>query len=527
MLAQLSFAHLAVACALSLACAFAYYVVQWTRHELRIRKIGGTRAPSLASNPLTGPFTAASWFYRAAKAQMRNQLLEHYTEFYNAATLECPDCVEIQVMPRERYLLTRDPEHIKAVLTTQFSDFGKGPRFHDLWRPFLGDSIFTTDGQLWHDSRSLIRPMFVKDRVSDLATFEKGVSALLTKLPPSGQTVDIMDVLYRMTLDVTTEFLLGACVDSLSNPQNEFAKAFNDVQKIQMMITTVGPFEAFLPRRRYNEGIRVLDRFMMPYIEQALALPQDELEKLSNSDKHFTFLHSIARYTRNRQVLRDQIIAVLLAGRDTTAATLSWAFYELSHYPDKFAKLRHEVINSVGRTRTPTYEDLKDMPYLKHTLNETLRLYPAVPYNIRSALEDTTLPTTPGHPPLSVVKGDIVIYSTLAMQRRRDLYPPTSEKFEDPALFSPERWESWTPKPWQYVPFNGGPRICVGQNFAMTEMAYCMVRILQKYERLEYRGDWHAQRHEAEIVGKPSDGVRIALYEEYVKVVGNPEPLGV
>lgn len=120
---------------------------------------------------------------------------------------------------------------------------------------------------------------------------------------------------------------------------------------------------------------------MMPYIEQALALPQDELEKLSNSDRHFTFLHSIARYTRDRRVLRDQIVAVLLAGRDTTAATLSWAFYELSRYPDKFARLRSEVIGAVGRTRTPTYADLKDMAYLRHTLNETLRLYPAVPYN--------------------------------------------------------------------------------------------------------------------------------------------------
>ncbi|KAI2637248.1 cytochrome P450 monooxygenase CYP539B5 [Hypomontagnella submonticulosa] len=522
MLTQLSFTHIVAIGALSLVGVLAYYVVQRTRHELRIRKIGGVRAPSLATNPLT----ATSWFFYAAKAQMRNQLLEHYNSFYEKATPECPNCIEIQILPRERYLLTRDPEHVKAVLTTQFSDFGKGPRFHELWRPFLGDSIFTTDGQLWHDSRGLIRPMFVKDRVSDLATFEKWVSVLLTKLPPSGQTADIMDLLYRMTLDVTTEFLLGASADSLNNPQSEFAKAFDDVQKIQMMLTTVGPFEPILSRRRYKEGIRTIERFMMPYIEQALALPQEELEKLSNSDKHFTFLHSIARYTRNRQVLRDQIIAVLLAGRDTTAATLSWAFYELSHYPDKFKRLRDEIVSSVGRTRTPTYEDLKNMTYLRHTLNETLRLYPAVPYNLRSALEDTTLPTTPGNPPISVVKGDIVIYSTLAMQRRRDLYPPTSEKFEDPAIFSPERWESWTPKPWQYVPFNGGPRICVGQNFAMTEMAYCMVRILQKYDGLEYRGDWHAQRHEAEIVGKPSQGVNVALYEERPKVVGNPEPLG-
>ncbi|KAI1762067.1 cytochrome P450 monooxygenase CYP539B5 [Hypoxylon sp. FL1150] len=521
---MLTFAHLAVAGAVSLACAFAYYVLQRARHDLAIRKIGGVRAPMLASNPLT----AISWFYSTARAQMRNQLLEQYTSFFDLATPECPDCVEIYFMPRERYILTRDPEHIKAVLTTQFSDFGKGPRFHDLWRPFLGDSIFTTDGQLWHDSRSLIRPMFVKDRISDLATFEKGVSTLLDKLPPSGQTVDIMDLLYRMTLDVTTEFLLGASVDSLSNPQSEFATAFNDVQRIQMMLTTVGPFEALIPRGRYNQGIQVIDRFMMPYIEQALALPQDELEKLSNSDKHFTFLHSIARYTRNRQVLRDQIIAVLLAGRDTTAATLSWALYELSRYPDKYARLRSEVVGAVGRARAPTYADLKAVTYLRHALAETLRLYPAVPYNLRSALEDTTLPPAKaGQPPIAVVKGDIVVYSALAMQRRGDLYPPASDKFADPALFSPERWEGWTPRPWQYVPFNGGPRICVGQNFAMTEMAYCMVRILQKYERLEYRGDWYAQQHEAEVVGKPSQGVHIALYEEGAKVVGNPEPPGV
>lgn len=113
------------------------------------------------------------------------------------------------------------------------------------------------------------------------------------------------------------------------------------------------------------------------------------------------------------------------------------------------------------------------MTYLTHTFNEALRLYPAVPYNLRAALEDTTLPGQPGQPDIAVLKDDIVIYSTLSMQRRRDLYPPTSERFADPAVFSPDRWDHWTPKAWHYVPFNGGPRICVGQNFAMTEMAYC------------------------------------------------------
>lgn len=111
------------------------------------------------------------------------------------------------------------------------------------------------------------------------------------------------------------------------------------------------------------------------------------------------------------------------------------------------------------------------MPYLTHTINETLRMYPAVPYNLRACLEDSTLPSPPGQPEVGVLKDDIVVYSTLAMQRRKDLYPPVSDKFVDPAIFSPERWDHWSPKPWQFVPFNGGPRICVGQNFAVSQIS--------------------------------------------------------
>lgn len=210
---------------------------------------------------------------------------------------------------------------------------------------------------------------------------------------------------------------------------------------------------------------------MEPYIHKTLALTPDELEKLSKSDKDFTFLHNIARFTRDPKVIRDQLMAVLIAGRDTTAATLSWTIYELANYPTIYRKLRNEIIHNLGTNRTPTYEDLKNMTYLTHTLNETLRLYPAVPFNTRAALEDTSLPGEPGQPDIAVRKGDAVVYSALSMQRRRDLYPAPSEKFADPAVFSPDRWASWTPKAWHYLPFNGGPRVCVGQNFAMTEMA--------------------------------------------------------
>ena len=198
----------------------------------------------------------------------------------------------------------------------------------------------------------------------------------------------------------------------------------------------------------------------------------EELDKLSKSDKGFTFLHNMALFTRDPKVIRDQLVAVLLAGRDTTAVTLSWAMFELSHYPQMWARLRTEVLEKVGPSRAPTYEDLKGMSYLMHTVNETLRLYPAVPFNIRAALVDTTLPGRPGQPDICLRAGETIIWSTMAMQRRKDLYPDVSPTFADPSIFSPERWENWTPKPWNYVPFNGGPRICVGQNFAITEIQF-------------------------------------------------------
>lgn len=119
-------------------------------------------------------------------------------------------------MGYRRFIMTDEPFQVKTVLTSKFADFGKGPDFHRMWEPFLGDSIFTTDGKAWQDNRSLIRPMFVKDRVKDLANFGKWTDVLLSKLPAPGVPVDIMDLLYRMTLDVTTEFLLGTSVNSLN-----------------------------------------------------------------------------------------------------------------------------------------------------------------------------------------------------------------------------------------------------------------------------------------------------------------------
>ena len=164
-------------------------------------------------------------------------------------------------------------------------------------------------------------------------------------------------------------------------------------------------------------------------------------------------------------VIRDQIVNILLAGRDTTAGTLSFLFKELSARPHVYGKLRREILEKVGSRQAPTYDDLKNMPYLQHCISETLRMYPAVPFNLRLALKDTTLPRGGGHDglsPVGIKKDTMIGYSPRHLHLNPSMYPAVSASSPPVLDFYPERWETWTPRPWQYIPFNGGPRICIG-----------------------------------------------------------------
>ena len=255
-----------------------------------------------------------------------------------------------------------------------------------------------------------------------------------------------------------------------------------------------------------------MEEFMQPFIQEALALSPSELAtKLSKSD---TFIHSLARYTSDAKLMRDQLINILLAGRDTTASTISWIFLELAQNPRVVEKLRTEIRNTLGLGhRPPSYQEIKEMRYLTYIINETLRLYPPVPFNVRESLVNTTLPHgagSDGLAPLAIEKGTSIGYSVLLMQRRKDLYPPISETFPyDPADWVPERWTTWYPKTWNYIPFNGGPRICIGQQFAMIEIGYTLVRIFQRYDSLVDYGNRPILH--TEILMTPGEGVNVGF----------------
>ncbi|AEO53434.1 hypothetical protein MYCTH_2294752 [Thermothelomyces thermophilus ATCC 42464] len=510
---------------LLLAYVIVAIVVRPAWQEIKLARMPGTRAPRIKSKL---PF-GLDFLWGAVTSAQKNQNLAFWNKMLGEAGAYT---VEGRIAGR-RIVFTADPENIKAILATQFNDYGKGEPFHREWRAFLGDSIFTTDGALWHDSRQLIRPQFVRDRVSDLHVFEKHMQILFRAIANggaldgenqpvdveagNGKPVEITDLFFRFTLDSATEFLLGHDVKSLSHPRQEFADAFGEVQRIQSLISRAGALNGLVPRGQFNRSMKVINNFINTYIERALRLSPEELASKSKSDAGYTFLHALAAYTRDRRVLRDQLIAVLLAGRDTTACTLSWTVYELARHPDVLQKLRAEILSVVGPTRPPTYEDLKSMKYLQSVMNETLRLYPVVPFNVRLALRDTTLPRgggPDGLEPVKVLKDTPIAYSTLVMQRREDLYPPPGGAAASaPAdAFSPDRWATWQPRPWQYIPFNGGPRICIGQQFALTEMAYVLTRLFQRYDRI----DNYTHRHpglKADIVLQPAEGVRVGLWE--------------
>ncbi|EMC93362.1 hypothetical protein BAUCODRAFT_37054 [Baudoinia panamericana UAMH 10762] len=194
-----------------------------------------------------------------------------------------------------------------------------------------------------------------------------------------------------------------------------------------------------------------------------------------------TLLNRLATQTQDRKELRDQTLSILFAGRDTTAALLGWCFVRLSLHPDIYDKLRSIVQKEFEGDEGISFAQLKGCRYLQHFLNEVLRLHATVPFNNRVAVRDTTLPVGGGPDqlsPIAIRKGQAVFFTVYLMHRRKDLWG------DDALEFKPERWEQKVPA-WQFLPFSGGPRICLGQQFALVEARYLLVRMLQQFDAIQ------------------------------------------
>lgn len=434
---------------------------------------------------------------------------------------------------------TIEPQNIKAILATQFKDFGLGDRRNGNFAPLLGRGIFSSDGDEWLHARNLLRPQFARDLVSDLDLEEEHVRNMMRAIPAdsSGWTdvIDLEPIFFRLTIDSATEFLFGQSVDSqlsslpdyvaskgsLDVKEQDFAMSFDKAQQCIATASRMGEFYWIVYDKAFKENCKRCHDFIDKYVELALSKEKVGIPSNPQEKQKYCFLDALVESTRDPIELRSHMLSILLAGRDTTASLLSYVFMTFTQQPDIFEKLRAIILENFGTYNNPknlSFSNLKACSYLQWVLHETLRLYPVVPVDGRRALRDTTIPTgggPDGTEPLYVRKGQQVDYSVYAMHRRKDLWGADAEDFR------PERWEA-RKSGWEYLPFNGGPRICIGQQFALTEAGYVMVRLLQRFEKIEPLGNvWESKERGGEGVIKhaltltmcPYGGVNVRMKE--------------
>jgi len=319
-----------------------------------------------------------------------------------------------------------------------------------------------------------------------------------------------------LTLDSVTALLFGQSVYSLRASidqdieNREFAKNFNIAQEGLAKRFRLAPFHFVYNPAKFRNACKAVHKYVERYIEQR------SLTIKENSDTHMSwFIDRVSEESASQTDLRDQLLNVLLAGRDTTACALSWTMRLLVRHPKVMERLRHEINTVMCQSEHPTRSDIKKMPFLACVIKESLRLYPPVPLNNREAVKTTILPTgggPDGESPILVRKGELVVFSQYVNSRRKNIYGPDAEDFR------PERWETGelASVGWAYFPFNGGPRQCLGEDYAMMQISYTIIRLLLTYpiirlpdgEVVEPVG---SERQLLTLVLSCADGCRVAI----------------
>lgn len=262
-----------------------------------------------------------------------------------------------------------------VVLISPCEAFGMGDR-PEVWYPLIGPGIFTQDGEDWKHSRDLLRPLFLSKRVDNFLEVQESVEALITCIP-DGEVVDFQPLFFRFTLDTTTYLLFGRSIRSLAH-ENEEAEAFGESFRISQDYLAhrgrLGPLHWLLNTKTFRDANAMVHKWIDSEIKEALAVYNSEDTPAGRRTKtDYGFLGSLMEETQEPKVLRDALLNVLLAGRDTTACLLTWTMRLLVKHENVMAKLRKEIKTIVGvgeEAQNPNRIDIKKMLYLSYVLKE-------------------------------------------------------------------------------------------------------------------------------------------------------------
>ncbi|KAI0316899.1 cytochrome P450 monooxygenase CYP63 [Amylostereum chailletii] len=423
--------------------------------------------------------------------------------------------INIRVMWADTFM-TSDEGHVKYMLTGPgFEHFPKGLSWQERFESFLGNGIFNRFVSIWcSQHRQLARPWFSRERISDFSIFDKHTTHTLDIMghfSASRTPFDIQDLVGRFTLDSSSEFLFGSCLNALQGPLpiafkakvgpkgstndeevGSFSWAFEDVQvkvAIRLRYGNMWPLLE-LWNDKTTTSREIMHHWVTPLIERAVREKGQRRQSEQDSDEEGTFLSHLTDSTDDVAYIRDQVLNMLLAGRDTTASLLTFAVYLLALHPDITDKLRAEITGEFGLDGIPDPDTMRRLPLLRAVINETLRLFPPVPINAR--VSDSThqvFPATKSSPCLYIPPNTQVTYNTMLIQRNKDTWGEDADEFKPSRWLDPVHIKRVTENPFMFIPFHAGPRICLGQNFAYNEASFFLVRLLQRFRRFNLASD--------------------------------------
>jgi cytochrome P450 len=395
------------------------------------------------------------------------------------------------------YILVTDPDYVKYILQDNYKNYIRG-RSVETGRVLLGNGLPLIDGDFWLRERRLLQPAFHRERLGKLTGTVTGVIETFihdwAKKAEQKEVLDLDDEMMRLTLTVIIKAMFRSQIDDRIPA---LSHAFNVASKFMLWRSQQMwklPLSVPLPRHvEYNRALSVLNEIIYPLITDGREHPKDDLLGMMLAMRDAETGEGMS----DRQA-RDEVVTIFFAGHETTAATLTWAFYLLSQHPEVEARMRAEV-GSVLNGRLPTFDDLPRLAYVQQVVNEVLRLYPAAYLFAREAVVDDVLD---GYR----IPAQTLIFISPFVTQRDPKYWPDPERF-DPDRFLPEQVAS---RPRHvYFPFGEGPHVCIGNNFALLEMQRILSMVLQRFRLRLIPGHPIALKPEATL--RPKHGMKMTV----------------
>ncbi|KAH6792605.1 cytochrome P450 [Perilla frutescens var. hirtella] len=393
-------------------------------------------------------------------------------------------------------VVTSDPRNVEHLLKSKFPNFPKGEYFRGTVRDLLGDGIFSADDEIWQRQRKTASLEFHSAKFRRMTTdslVELVHARLLPVLEDSvvkSEPIDLQDILLRLTFDNVCMIAFGVDPGCLSPglPEIPFAAAFEAATEATIMrfVTPTLVWKAMRyldvgSEGKLRESLEGVDGFA----KQVIRARKEEMASESDGQRSdlltvFMRLRDDGGEAFSEKFLRDICVNFILAGRDTSSVALSWFFWLLSGNPEVEERVLEEICGMVREREGDDHEfvlrpeEVKKMDYLHAALSEALRLYPSVPVDHKEVVEDDKFPDG-----TVLKKGTKVVYAIYAMGRMEGIWG------KDCREFKPERWlrdgRFMSESAYKFTAFNGGPRLCLGKDFAYYQMKFAAASILLRY----------------------------------------------